>query len=60
MPKICLSAAEAAEALGISRTKMYELMKREDCDFVVRLGGRTLISREKLESWVLRQTEATS
>ena len=56
--RITLSAAEAAETLGISKTKMYELINREDCDFAFMLGGRRLISRSKLEAWVERQTEA--
>ena len=55
--RITLSAAEAAETLGISKTKMYEIMKQEDCDFAFMLGGRRLISRAKLEAWIDRQTE---
>ena len=54
--RITLSAAEAAAALGVSRTTMYEIMRRADCDFTFMLGGRRLISREKLEAWVERQT----
>ncbi len=56
--RIALSASEAAETLGISKSKMYELIKSEDCDFAFMLGGRRLISRSKLEAWVERQTEA--
>ena len=55
--KIALSVPEAAEMIGISKTKMYELIKRSDCDFSVMLGGRRLISRAKLEAWLDRQTE---
>ena len=55
--RITLSAAEAATLLGISKTKLYEIMRREDCDFAFMLGGRRLISRTKLEAWVERQTE---
>ena len=55
--RITLSAAEAAATLGISKTKMYEIMKRSDCDFAFMLGGRRLISRSKLEAWIDRQTE---
>ena len=57
--RITLSAAEAAETLGISKTKMYEIMKRSDCDFSFMLGGRRLINRSKLEAWIDRQTEAS-
>ena len=56
--KIALSTTEAASLIGISKSKMYELIKREDCDFAFMLGGRRLISRSKLEAWVERQTEA--
>lgn len=56
--RITLSAAEAATLLGISKTKLYEIMRRDDCDFAFMLGGRRLISRTKLEAWVERQTEA--
>ena len=56
--RITLSAAEAAETLGISKTKMYELMKRSDCDFSLMLGGRRLINRSRLEAWIDRQTDA--
>lgn len=55
--RITLSASEAAAILGISKTKMYELMKREDCDFAFMLGGRRLISRSRLEAWIERQAE---
>ena len=55
--RITLSAAEAAETLGISKTKMYEIMKQPDVDFSFMLGGRRLINRAKLEEWIDRQTE---
>ena len=57
--RITLSAAEAAETLGISKTKMYELMKRSDCEFSLMLGGRRLINRSRLEAWIDRQTDAS-
>ena len=56
--RITLSATEAAKALGISKSKMYELMKRSDCDFSLMLGGRRLINRSRLEAWIDRQTDA--
>ncbi len=55
--RIAVSAMEAATLIGVSKTKMYELMKREDCDFAFLLGGRRLISRSKLEAWIERQAE---
>ena len=55
--RIALSASEAADMIGISKSKMYELIKSEDCDFAFMLGGRRLINRSKLEAWIDRQTE---
>lgn len=55
--RITLSPEEAAEALGVSKAKMYEIMKRSDCDFTFKLGGRRLINRAKLVAWIDHQTE---
>lgn len=56
--QIAISVVEAAALIGVSKSKMYEIVKREDCDFSFMLGGRRLISRAKLEAWIDRQTEA--
>lgn len=53
--RIALSVPEAAALIGISKSKMYELMKREDADFSLQLGGRRLVSRERLEAWIEKQ-----
>lgn len=55
--KIALSVPEAAALIGVSKSKMYEIMRRDDCDFSFMLGGRRLISKAKLEAWIDRQTE---
>lgn len=54
--RIALSVSEAAQLIGVSKTKMYELIRQDDSDFAFMLGGRRLISRSKLEAWVERQT----
>ena len=54
---IALSVADAAKLIGISKSKMYELVKSSDCDFAFMLGGRRLISRSRLEAWIDRQAE---
>lgn len=54
--KIALNVSEAAALIGVSKSKMYEIMRREDADFALMLGGRRLISRTKLEAWIERQT----
>ena len=55
--RIALSVTEAASLIGLSKSKMYEVIRSEDCDFCFTVGGRRLISRSKLEAWVERQTE---
>lgn len=55
--RIALSVPEAAKAAGIGKNLMYDLVKREDCDFAFRIGGRWLVSVSKLEAWINRQTE---
>ena len=52
--KICLSVAETARALGLSRPKVYELINRSDFP-AFRCGGRTLVSVEGLHEWVRQQ-----
>lgn len=54
--RIALSVSEAAAMIGVSKSKMYEVINRNDCDFAFMLGGRRLISRARLEAWIDRQT----
>lgn len=54
MEPLAVSAARAAELLGVSRPKVYELMKRDDFPSFS-LGGRTLISVAGLRAWVDEQ-----
>ena len=58
--KIALSVKDAAALIGVSKSKMYEIMRRSDADFGILLGGRRLISRAKLEEWIVRIAEAQS
>ena len=53
--KMVLSVTEAAEALGISRRTMYELINREDFPAALKVGRRRLISKELLADWVKAQ-----
>lgn len=48
------SVTEAAEAIGVSRATMYELIHREGFP-TLKVGNRRLISRELLAEWVRRQ-----
>ncbi len=54
--KIALSVSEAAEMLGISRPSLYRLTHRDDFP-VMRIGGRTLIHKQRLEEWAAAQIE---
>ena len=51
MDKLAYSVTEAAQALGVSRRTMYDLINREDFP-TLKVGGRRLISRELLAEWV--------
>ena len=55
MDKLTLSATEAAQVLGVSRTKVYELLRREDFPTIM-LGGRRLINAARLQEWLDKQT----
>ena len=57
--RMALSPQEAAEVLGVSRPKVYELMHRADFpSFAV--GSRRLIPTEGLREWVRNQTKGES
>lgn len=49
--ELTYSVTEAAQALGVSRRTMYDLINREDFP-TLKVGGRRLISRELLAEWV--------
>ena len=54
--KIGLSVTEAAALIGISKSSMYQIIKRQDCPFAAMIGGRRLISRRRLQEWFDAQT----
>ena len=54
MAELTYNVTEAAEALGVSRRTVYELLHREDFP-TLKIGGRRLISRELLAAWVREQ-----
>lgn len=49
---LLLTIGEAARALRISRSRMYELLGRGEIPGVVRIGRSVRISRRSLEAWV--------
>ncbi len=56
MEKLTLSASEAAQVIGISRPRMYQLMKVKGFP-TVQVGRRLLVSRKGLERWVEEQSK---
>lgn len=50
------SVEQTAKILGISRSKLYELLHRPDFP-VVDIGHRKLIPRRQLEQWLDRQVQ---
>ncbi len=52
--RFAFSPSEAAEALGVSRPTVYQLMHRADFPSF-KVGSRTLISAEGLRRWVEAQ-----
>lgn len=54
--RLTLSVPEAAEALGVSQKKVYDLVHTAGFP-VLRLGRRVRISADGLRRWVDAQTE---
>lgn len=54
--KMALSVAEAAEALGISRRSLYNLIQSDGFP-VLELGGRRVIPVDLLQEWMHKRVE---
>lgn len=54
MAELVYSVTEAARALGVSRPTMYNLIHQEGFP-TLKVGGRRLISRKRLDEWVYAQ-----
>lgn len=54
--KLTLTVPEAAELLGVSKSKMYEIVRMEGFP-CIRFGSRVLINANKLEDWVNEVTK---
>lgn len=57
MSELVYDVSEAAEALGVSRRTVYELMSQKDFPAALKIGRRRLISRELLAEWVKAQAQ---
>ena len=51
MERLLLRPAEAAEAIGIGRSKLYELLACGDLPSV-RIGGSIRVPVDKLREWI--------
>ncbi|GGA56763.1 hypothetical protein GCM10007416_32470 [Kroppenstedtia guangzhouensis] len=47
---------QAADKLQMSKSKVYELARQKDFPSV-KIGGRVMIPRQKLEEWINQQAE---
>lgn len=57
MEKLVLNVKEVAEALGISRSYAYELMRNGTIP-TVQLGRKRIVSKEKLNEWINEKSES--
>jgi excisionase family DNA binding protein len=51
---IAVRVPDAARLIGLSRSRLYELMKRGEVEFV-KIGGATLIPYDGLRAFIERQ-----
>jgi excisionase family DNA binding protein len=56
MEKLLLRPVEAAEAIGISRSKIYELLASGDLPSV-RIGTSVRVPVEALRAWIAEQLD---
>ena len=56
MSKLTLSVPEAAEVIGVSSAKMYQMVRMEGFP-TVHIGKRILVSAKGLERWVEEQAQ---
>jgi excisionase family DNA binding protein len=57
MDRLMLRPTEAAEAIGIGRSKIYELLAGGDLPSV-RIGGSIRVPVDALRAWIAQRLEA--
>lgn len=55
--KLLLTIKEAALYSGIGEGRLYKLVDVPTCEFVVRIGSKWMIHRQKFEVWLSEQTQ---
>lgn len=53
-PKLTYTVPEAAKMLGVSTSKMYEVVRAKGFP-TIKIGGRLLVSAKGLERWIEEQ-----
>lgn len=56
MEKITLNVKEVSEILGIGRTTLYDMLKKNEIPHF-RVRGRILFNKEILEEWTREKTK---
>lgn len=56
---IAVRVPDAARLIGLSRSRLYELMKRGEVEYV-KVGGATLIPYQALRDFIERQRRAAA
>jgi excisionase family DNA binding protein len=59
MERILLRPAETADAIGVSRARVYQLLRAGELPSIL-VGGRLRIPVEQLRQWVREQTTPAS
>lgn len=54
--RLLIRVSEAAERLGISRTKAYELAKSGALPGTMKVGQSLRVSARRLDEWIERET----
>lgn len=54
MERLMLKPAEVAEAIGISRSKAYELLQRGEIPSI-RVGSAVRVPVDALKAWIAKQ-----
>ena len=57
MDRLLLRPIEAAEAIGVGRSKVYELLASGELPSL-RIGGSVRVPVDALRAWIARQLEA--
>lgn len=56
MDRLLLRPIEAAEAIGVGRSRMYELLASGELPSI-RIGGSVRVPVDALRAWIARQLE---